>query len=213
MRQFLLFFTAAVCVQAATIQGVVLEQSSSRPVARSIVRLNPIPQSGASNGRPHTTRAGRSGHFVFPAVEPGTYLLVAVSDGYFPAAYGQRLPIGRGKPIQITAESDLFAELRLRHKGALTGRVLDENGVGRAGISVLAYRSRQPLRSSGSAISDDRGVFRIPGLDPGKYWIRSAAHTLTDGSGWLPTFGQQAREIREARVHQVKWTPIQPTPT
>ena len=27
-------------------------------------------------------------------------------------------------------------------------------------------------------MSDDRGVFRIHGLDPGKYWVRSAGHTL-----------------------------------
>lgn len=111
--------------------------------------------------------------------------------------------MGRGTPIQVTTDSDLFAELRLRHKGAVTGRVLDENGVGRAGISVVAYRARLPLRSGGSATSDDRGIFRIHGLDPGKYWVRSAAYMLEDGSGWLPTFGSQAREVREARTHLV----------
>src|SRR5262249_39746473 len=29
------------------------------------------------------------------------------------------------------------------------------------------------------------------------------ARTLDDGSGWLPTFGPQSREIRDARVHPV----------
>jgi protocatechuate 3,4-dioxygenase beta subunit len=105
--------------------------------------------------------------------------------------------------VPVTAESTLFAELRLRHKGAITGRVLDENGVATAGTAVLAYRARLPLRSAGSAASDDRGVFRIHGLDPGKYWVRSSARTLDDGSGWLPTFGPQAREMKDARAHQV----------
>jgi hypothetical protein len=171
------------------LQPQLLEHASGRPLARAVVRLDRVPQSGGSKAQALTTRAGRSGHFVFPAVVPGTYLLAAVRDGYFPVAYGQRLPIGRGRPIPVTAESDLFAELRLRHKGAVTGRVLDENGIGTAGIPVLAYRARLPLRSAGSAISDDRGVFRIHGLDRGKYWVRSGAHTLDDGSGWLPTFG------------------------
>src|SRR6266849_4337807 len=170
-------------MQAGTIQGVVLEQASGRPLARTVVRLDPVPQSSGTKVQPLATRAGRTGHFVFPSVAPGIYLLSAVRDGYFRSAYGQRLPIGRGTPIEVTADSTLFAELRLRHKGAITGRVLDENGVARSGVAVLAYRARLPLRSAGSALSDDRGVFRIHGLEAGKYWVRSEGHTLDDGSG------------------------------
>ena len=199
----LLALLAAATAQAAVIQGVVLEHSSGRPVARTIVRLQPVPDPAAPDAKPLTTRTGRTGHFVFSPVAPGMYILVATTDGFFPAAYGQRLPVGRGIPIRITAETDLFAELRLRHKGALTGRVFDENGVGRSGVPVLAYRAHLPLRSRGSALSDDRGIFRIPLLDPGKYWIRSGAATLDDGSGWLPTFGPQGRETRDARISPV----------
>jgi hypothetical protein len=202
MHRVLVLWAIAGAVRAGTIQGVVLEQSSGRPLARTVVRLDPVPQSGVKPAA-LTTRAGRSGHFMFPVIAPGVYLLVAVRDGYFPVAYGQRLPIGRGTAIEVTAESTLFAEFRMRHKGAITGRVLDENGVGRAGVPVLAYRARLPLLSAGTGVSDDRGVFRIHGLDPGKYWVRSGAHTLDDGSGWLPTFGPQARESRDARIHQV----------
>jgi protocatechuate 3,4-dioxygenase beta subunit len=87
----------------------------------------------------------------------------------------------------------------MRHQGAITGRVLDENGVGKAGVSVVAYRSRLPLRPAGRALSDDRGIYRVHGLEPGKYWVRSASHILEDGSGWLPTFGPRAREVRDAQ--------------
>lgn len=202
MHRVLVLWAIAGCVQAGTIQGIVLEQASGRPLARTVVRLDPVPQSGVKPAG-LTTRAGRTGQFMFPVIAPGIYLLMAVRDGYFPVAYGQRLPIGHGTPVEVNVESTLFAELRMRRKGAITGRVLDENGVGRAGVPVLAYRARLPLLSAGSAVSDDRGVFRIHGLDPGKYWVRSGAHTLDDGSGWLPTFGPQARESRDARVHQV----------
>ena len=112
-------------------------------------------------------------------------------------------PPDGGTSIEVTANSTFFAQLRLRHWGALTGRVLDENGVGMAGIPVLAYRARLPLRSAGDAKSDDRGVFRIPGLDPGKYWARSGAHEFDDGSRWLPTYSSQGREVSEALTHRV----------
>jgi hypothetical protein len=203
MRRDLILLAVAGCVQAGTIQGVVLEHVSGRPLARSMVRLDPVPQSGGEKNHALTLRVGLSGNFVFPTVPPGVYLLTATHAGYFPGAFGARLPLGRGAPIEVTRESTLFAEMRLRHQGAVTGRVLDENGVGTSGIPVVAYRARLPLRSAGNALSDDRGVFRIPGLEAGKYWVRSAAYTLVDGTGWLPTFGLVAREIREARVHQV----------
>jgi len=195
---------AACCsVRAGVVQGVALEQVSGRPLARTIIRLEPAPQPGNSRLEPLSTRAGRSGTFVFNGVLPGKYLLTALREGFFPAAYGARVATGHGTPFDVTADSTLFAELRLRHKGAVTGRVLDENGVGAAGVQVVAYRARAPLRSMGNAISDDRGVFRIYGLDPGKYWVRSDSTTLDDGSGWLPTFGPQSRESRDARVYQV----------
>ena len=203
MHRALGLLALAASAQAGVIQGVVLEQVSGRPLARTVVTLNPVPRSGGAEAKPLTARAGRSGQFVFPAVAPGLYLLTAARDGYFPSAYGQRLPAGRGTPIEVSADSSFFADLRLRHKGAITGRLLDENGVGTAGVRVVAYRSRLPLRAAGSGVSNDRGVFRIFGLDPGKYWVRSASHTLDDGSGWLPTFGLQGREARDARVHPV----------
>jgi hypothetical protein len=205
MHRVLVAAAFAIYAQAGTIQGIVLEQASGRPLTRTVVRLDPVPQAGGggAKGQPLTTRAGRSGQFAFPDVAPGLYLIHALRDGYFEAAYGQRLATGRGTPVEVTPDSKLFAELRLRHKGALTGRVFDENGVGAAGVSVLAYRARLPLRTAGSAVSDDRGVYRIHGLEPGKYWIRSGAFTLDDGSGWLPTFGLQGLEAGGARVHSV----------
>ena len=205
MLRALILLAVAGCVQAGTIQGVVLEHASGRPLARSVVRLDPVPQSGGEKGHPLSQRVGLSGTFVFPTVDPGIYLLTVAHDGYFPGAFGQRVPLGHPAPIEVTADSTLFADVRLRHKGAVTGRIFDENGVGTAGVPVVAYRARLPMRLAGSALSDDRGVFRIPGLGAGKYWVRSEAYTLVDGTGWLPTFGNVAREVREARVYQVTY--------
>jgi len=194
--------TFALSGYAGIVQGVVVENTSGRPVARTIVRLDRVSEFTGAKNESLVTRAALSGHFEFPPVSPGAYILTAEREGFFPAAFGQKLPMGRAKPFQVSADSDTFAELRLRHMGAVSGRVLDENGVGTARITVFAYRARLPLRSAGSAVSDDRGVFRISGLEPGKYWVRSGAYTLDDGTGWLPTFASQGRETRDARTYQ-----------
>jgi len=202
-------------VHAGVIRGVVVEHASGLPLARSLVHLTPLPN---APGKPLIQRVGSAGVFTFSGVPDGLYLLAATRDGYFQAAHGQRRPDGQGTPVEVTSDTDLFANLRMYRKGAVTGRVLDENGIGMENISVIAYRARLPLRSAGRAISDDRGVYRIHGLDPGKYWVRSVAQTLEDGSGRQPTFGREAPETKEAYTYPVKldedasYADVRPTP-
>jgi hypothetical protein len=202
LRALACWLCVLAAANAGVVQGAVVEHASGRPMARTRVRLQPVPKAGVDI-KPLIVRAGISGHFIFPAVPEGLYLLTAIRDHYFPASYGQRLPYGQGTPIQVTTGSDLFAELRMRRMGAITGRVLDENGIGLPDVNVVAYRTRLPLRIAGSALSDDRGVYRIHGLDPGKYWVRTGALTLDDGSGFLPTFAPEAMESHEARIYPV----------
>lgn len=187
---------------AGVVQGVVLEQASGRPMARTQVRLVPVPK-GGKPATPFAMRSGLSGQFSFLSVPEGLYILTATRSHYFPASYGQRLPGGAGTPLDVKEVSTVYVELHLRRMGAISGRILDENGIGMSEIPVVAYRTRLPLRIAGTAISDDRGVYRIHDLFPGKYWIRSGQHTLEDGAGMLPTFSPEARESRDARAYAV----------
>ena len=202
MRIVWWWLAAVFSAQAGLVQGVVLEHVSGRPLARTMVQLQPVAKAG-SVPQALSLRCQNGGQFTFEHVPNGLYLIVATRNNYFPAAYGQRRPSGQGTPVEVTEDSTIFAELHMRHKGAVTGRVLDENGVGMTDAPVLAYRARLPVRLAGSAISDDRGVYRIHGLEPGKYWIRSGAFVLEDGTGLLPTFGPESLESREARIHVV----------
>jgi hypothetical protein len=194
----------ASAAHAGVVQGTVQEYASGYSLSRTVVRLVPVPRADNVNLKELQLRTAGAGQFVFFNIPDGYYFLIATRNGYFPGAYGQRRPNGQGTPILITRDSDLFAQLRMHRKGALTGRVLDENGVGIEGVPVVAYRAHLPLRVVGQGTSDDRGVYRIHGLDSGKYWVRATAHTLDDGSGILPTFGPQSREVREARAHEVR---------
>lgn len=198
------FWLAAMAAQAGVIQGVVLEQATGFALARTFLRLDPVPNPNGPAPRPLQVRTGRRGEFTFLNVAEGMYILTATRAEYAPTAFGQRRLGGFGTPIEVKADSNLFAELRMVRKGAISGRVLDENGVGIAGVTVIAYRARLPLRQEAHADSDDRGVYRIHGLDPGRYWIRTAAYTLDDGTGLLPTFGPGSRETANARIQDVK---------
>lgn len=201
MRLAAVGLAAALAVHAGVVKGVVLENLSGLPLARTLVRLVPVPRADGRALRSMQTRAETTGQFLFLNVEDGLYLLIAEREGYFPAAHGQRRPSGHGRAFEASRDSDLFTELRMWRKGAITGRVLDENGVGMPRVPVIAYPARLPLRNAARGVSDDRGVYRVFGLEPGKHWVRSAAHTLEDGSGRMPTFGPESFETRDARIH------------
>ncbi len=142
------------------------------------------------------TRSGRSGQFQFFSVTAGQYRVTATRTGYFPVA--------SGRPLTLAGDDAPFVELRAHRVGAITGTVLDENGIGIPGASVVAYPARLPLRVAATGKADDRGVFRIAGLMPGKFWVRSTAHTLEDGAGLLPTFSPQGRQARDSRAFPVR---------
>src|ERR1700687_2109623 len=66
MHGVLILLSLAASVEAGTIQGVVLEQASGRPLARTVVRLAAVPKPGGTAAQSLATRSGRSGAFVFP---------------------------------------------------------------------------------------------------------------------------------------------------
>jgi hypothetical protein len=144
--------------------------------------------------------ANRGGQFWFPSLADGQYVLSATRAGYAQTIYGQWRHGGSAQLIEVKGDSTSFAELRLLKLGAISGRVVDENRVGLAGNNVIAYQSALPLRQVTSAKTDDRGIFRLFGLLPGRYYVRSSAHELEDGFGLLPTFSPGNAGTSEARV-------------
>lgn len=188
--------------QAGIVHGIVLEQSTSRPLARTEVRLLRVGSSGdaAPVARAMTNLAGQ---YWFPSLPNGVYLLSSSRAGFQTAVYGQKRPTGPGMPILVEGESDLFAEIKMFRLGGITGKVVDENFVGLPGVNVVAYRTTLPLRIVAQAKTDDRGIYRIGGLPAGKYWVRSAAHELEDRTSMHPTFAPGTTRSTDARVLEV----------
>jgi hypothetical protein len=184
---------------AALIRGVVLDHATSRPLARSMVTLRPV--DGVS-GRPQSVRADRTGQFAF-TVNAGMYLLRATRDGFAPFEYGQKEWKSAGKPMSVEQDGSLYLDIRLRRFAAISGTVLDENEIGIPDQKVIAYPARLPLRIAASALTDDRGVYRIHGLPPGTYYVRAAANQLEDGSGLLPTFHKETMAVDQSTTVDV----------
>ncbi len=196
------FLGMAVLLHGGVISGIVLEQASGVPLARSKVRLDRVDATGRAQSE--SLIAGRAGQFTFSGVPDGLYVLTAARDGYASISFGQRRAQGSGPAFSVNKDTNLFAELRLRKLGVLTGRVLDENRLGIRRIGVSAFPVKPPFRSVGTAEADDRGVFRIHGLADGKYRLRSQAFRHDDGLAMLPTFAPEMLVPRDSRVYTTR---------
>ncbi len=171
-----------------------LDHATGRPLARSLVNLRPIDGTG---GAPQSARAGRSGQFAF-TVSAGMYLLRASRSGFAPFQYGQRDWKSAAKPMAVEQDGSLYLDIRLHRYAAISGTILDENEIGIQDQKVIAYPAVQPLRIAATATTDDRGVYRIHGLEPGTYYVRAAAKQLEDASGLLPTFHKETTALDQS---------------
>jgi hypothetical protein len=199
---WLVFFSLWRLCGAAVLEGVALEHRTGRPLARSKVSLEGI--RALATSPISTLLTDSQGRFRFSSLAAGAYLVTARRDGYASAKFGQKRWNSPGTPIVLGESSEFFAEMRLKRLGTISGAVLDENQVGLAAHSVYAFRAgRQPLRLVAAGASDDRGMYRITGLEPGRYYVRTGARELEDGRTLAPTFFGQTTAAAQASLVEV----------
>jgi large repetitive protein len=202
----------------AIIQGSVVEAQTGRPLARTLVTVSPV--AGTVSG---TASAGKSvrtnvyGAFELGDLTAGAYLVTASRAAFATTQYGQKQWKSAGLPVLLEPSQKLQIEIRLPRLGAITGKIVDENDVGIPDHDVVVYRNTQPPTYINRIASDDRGVYRFGGLEPGTYLIRAAAKAYEDG-GYLPTFYkdvtpvEQARQIDVMLDQQAEDINVQPVP-
>jgi hypothetical protein len=187
---------AAVSLQAAVVRGVVVENFTSKPLARALVSVQPV---GGTPGDMKSKRANSHGAFVFDRLAPGAYIVKASRDSFMPAEYGQKRWNSAGMPVVVEETARIFLDIRLLRYSAINGTVVDENDEGLPGHEVLAYRNPKALELMAHATSDDRGVYRLHGLEPGTYVVRTAGNQSDEGS-YLPTFAKETGKLDQART-------------
>ncbi|HWR49751.1 MAG TPA: carboxypeptidase-like regulatory domain-containing protein [Bryobacteraceae bacterium] len=200
IRALLITALAAGVSLGAELAGNVVESGSGKPLARATVTLEFV-RSGVALPRA-TALSDGAGKFAFPGIGPGAYRVRAQRTGFVTGYYGGG---HSGSPIVLDADSRYVANILMQRAAAISGEVVDENQVGLPGVGVQAFPAGvYPLEQASSAVTDDRGVFRLAGLAPGRYWVRTVPRELEDHQGILPTFLGQATRAAAARVIAVE---------
>ena len=158
--------TAAVAT--GRIAGRVVTVAGGRPVRRARVSI-----SGGDPAGGRATLTDDSGAFELTALPAGRYTLNVAKTGYVSISYGQRRPLQAGTPLQLAEGQDLKGlDMRLPLGSVISGHVFDETGEPMPGtmVRVMMYRYAQGNRQlvpAGNGQTDDRGQYRIWGLNPG----------------------------------------------
>jgi Carboxypeptidase regulatory-like domain len=157
----------------SSIAGTIVVAGTGAPARRARVTLSGEALRG---GRSVTT--DDQGRYTFTALPAGRFTLSASKIGHLNVSYGQRIPgSGRpGTPIQLEEGQRLTIQLRIPRGGVISGTILDEQGEAVPGTQVRAFRYTMQsgvrrLQSDGSDATDDRGIYRIYGLQLGDYLI------------------------------------------
>ncbi len=183
-------------LNAGTIKGVVVDNYTGRALARTAVTLSSLsPRAAAARAN----RTDRYGRFTFERLPAGAYLLSATRPAFVKLQYGQEAWNAPGKPLLVEDGHVITVQLRMRRLGAVSGMIWDENEIGLPEVEVLAYAASQPPKLVAKTKTDDRGVYRIGGLEPGSYFICTAARRLTKQTGLLPTFYKEVASVPAAR--------------
>src|SRR5262245_27629024 len=118
-----------------------------------------------------SSTANDEGNFKATGLGPGSYMFYTNVPGYIVARAGSERDYHRpGENVTIN----------LVKGGVITGRVTDSYGEPMVGVRAQAFKVREleggqkylgELRETNGRLTDDRGVYRLYGLEPGVYVV------------------------------------------
>lgn len=173
---------------SASIAGRVVAADSGAPIRRAEVRA----MSTSSISRLTTTDA--DGRYELRNLPAGEYRVTVSRSGFVTLGYGQRRPSEASAVITLAEGQRVAANLALPRGGAITGRVLDDAGEPVADVRVQAMRARlvegrRRVEQVGvTDTTDDRGAFRLYGLEPGDYFVAALVRTPTPENASMSVF-------------------------
>lgn len=178
----------------ATVSGTVVnDEDPPKPVRRAVVTL-----SGAGLVPDRSAITDDDGRFAISGLPAGRFTLTARRPSFVTSVYGARRPARPGTVIPVGDAQHVENLIVKLWRGATVSGVLrDERGDPVTGLEVRALPARPSDSSSMLTMSnngvrtDDRGEYRIFGLEPGTYVI-AAKPTETSGG---PLFSPEESEV------------------
>jgi carboxypeptidase family protein len=158
----------------AAMTGVVVsDDATAGPVRRVVVTLN--------STEPRVGRTGvtdDAGRFAFSGLPAGRYSVFATKPGYIDSRFGATKPGRPGTPISLATGEQSTITIRIMKGAVISGVVRDARGEPFRGVAVNVSQYRltngeRRLSQAGRAAerTDDRGQYRIFGLEPGEYFV------------------------------------------
>jgi len=161
-----------------SIQGTVLSGSTGEPLRRAEVLLRPADSKGTSVYQ--TT--DENGGFSFPSVAPGNYVMTAQREGYLPLSAG-RIGDYKMPPIFSVSSGQTISSFvyRMTPAGIVSGKVKFDDAEPAIDVAIQLYRSYYDRGRHGYAVAastrtNDRGEYRVHGLEPGSYYVAALYH-------------------------------------
>jgi protocatechuate 3,4-dioxygenase beta subunit len=180
----------------AVVAGSIVVAGTGQPARRARVNL-----SGMDGGGSRSTTTDDQGQFSVARLPAGRYSLSASKPGHINVSYGQVKPGRPGTPIQLADGQRFDVRLQMYKGGVITGTILDEAGEAVPGTQVRVMRyamvnGARTLQSAGNGTTDDRGVYRVYGLQPGDHIVGATPRNTSE-----PTdFERMQTELRSVEA-------------
>ncbi len=174
--------------------------------------VNGAQVSGVSMQRALVTDS--QGQFSFDKVPAGEYIVSVSRDQYLATSYGQKKYNRPGSTIVLGDGQKVSIKIPMQRGGVITGAITGEDGepIINAQVRAMRYDTSsgfKRLQSNGYANTDDRGVYRMFGLQPGDYVV-AATQNQSDISLERMLVDNQAVEAAVAAASTQGATPGQP---
>jgi hypothetical protein len=157
------------------IAGTVVSKTEGHPLARArvIVRDTKDPRKFDSQV------TADDGKFDFRGIPAGKYSLSGAKRGYITAAYDQHDQFSTAIVTGAGLDTESLV-LCMAPAAVISGKILDESGEPVRHASVTLYyddhsNGVDQIRQTRGAQTDDQGVYEIPSLMPGTYFLSATA--------------------------------------
>jgi hypothetical protein len=197
----LLCFTTSVFAQAPVKQAVVKTPRGSVS-GRVMIKDKPAPGvvvglKRADNMNPYEqyskANTDHDGFYRITGIASGSYNVIAVAPGYVVS------DVNNARQVVVIGEDENIDDINftLVRGGVITGKITDADGKPMIQTLVTVYRTefvdkQRPPFQEATGQTDDRGIYRIFGLMPGKFKVAAGR---SDDSPSFAGFGRTYKQV------------------